>query len=696
MQAPSRPAIISGVLILFAAALVARAGYVQIVEHELWSNRATGQQVAEASLPAPRGDIEDATGAVLAHSRELVTLSFSLDLMPDRRGLYRMLLKARVPATRARPVLDAERKWYDLRQNFEPSQVVALRKLTGVRSSPAGDRVSVESMGAREILGRINPEGKGVDGLELLLDSLLQGEPGRARTLRGRDGRRFETPDMLSEPPRIGHTVRLTINQVLQDICDQALLDATRSLDADGGDIVILDPYSGELRCLTSHRRNVRGLSASTIVEPFEPGSTLKPFLVGRLLEMGRARPGEIIETFDGAYAVFGRRITDVHKAARMSVADVIRYSSNVGIARLSERVSDGELYSLYRDLGFGTPTGIPYPVEASGVLYHPSKWSKQSHHSLAIGYELSMTPLQLALAYGSLANGGRLMSPGLIKEIRDGDGNVIFRHQPREVRRVFDTNTTRTVMAMLASVVDSGTATDAELATFDLAGKSGTARRTVAGRYGKQGSQRYTSSFVGLFPAKDPQYVVLVKLDNPRGTYYGGKTAAPVAKSVITAALAARDASLDWGNLPAQRASYLPPALGVGPATAAAASPNGPVIAVSNPLAPVTAAEATGNDSTETAAVPSATVPLVDSTPEPPARAPMRFDLTKPLKEPPVEIRVVAVPDVRGLPLRVAVRELHRAGFQVRLVRGGGDGSTHPAAGERVRTGSLVRLERP
>ena len=670
---------------VFAFALVVKAAIVQIVEHDAWSRMAVGQQVAEASLPAPRGDIEDATGALLAHSRELVRLSFSLDLIADRRGLYRALLKARVSASRAKPVLDRKRKWYDLRQNFEASQVTAIRTLKGVRTMPAGDRVTVQSEGAREILGRTNAEGTGIDGIELLLDSLLKGEPGRARTLKGRDGRRFETPDMLTEPPRPGHAVRLTINQVLQDICDQALKDATKRLDADGGDIVILDPHSGEIRCLTSHRRTANSLSAATIVEPFEPGSTLKPFLVGRLLESGKATPGEMIETFDGTYAVFGRRIVDIHKAPRMTVADVIRYSSNVGIARLSERVSDAELFTLYRDLGFGTPTGVSYPIESAGALYHPRTWSKQSHHSLAIGYEVSVTPLQLALAYGSLANGGVLMAPGLIKEIRDADGRVKYRHRAREVRRVFDEGTTRTVMAMLASVVDSGTATDAELATFDLAGKSGTARRTLDGKYGKRGTARYTSSFVGLFPSKNPQYVVLVKLDNPRGTYYGGKTAAPVAKAVITAALAARDASLDWGNLPAQRASYQPPAAGDS-ATVALTDAGGRVVADGS-----LAQSSTPVDS----GPPLSRVPLVDPTPEPESQPPVRFDLSKPLKEMPRETRIIAVPNVRGLPLRVAVRELHRAGFRVQLLSTVGEGTT-PPAGAPLRTGSIVRLSRP
>ena len=682
MAMPNRLSVVHGVLALFSVALVVRAAQVQLLEHDTWSRRAVNQHTAEASLPAPRGEIVDAAGTTLARSRELVSLSFALDVMKDRKGLYRTLIKLGVPANRARPVLDRKRKWYDLRERFQPSKVAALLKVPGVRSSPAGERVYVQSEGARQLLGRFDPAGRNSEGIELLLDSLLRGEPGTARTLKAANGRRFATPDLLTEPPRPGHTVQLTINQVLQDICDQALADATRRLNADGGDIVILDPHTGELRCLTSHRRGQVVGSPLTIVEPFEPGSTLKPFLVGRLVEMGKTTPTEVIDTRNGVYEVDGRRITDVHKAPSMTVTDVIRHSSNVGIALLSERVKDGELFTLYRDLGFGTPTGVSFPRESGGALSEPKKWSNPTHHSLAIGYEVSVTPLQLALAYGAIANGGELMAPALVKEIRDADGNVVYTHKPRPVRRVFPEATTRTVMAMLESVVDSGTAQDAGLATFDMAGKSGTARRTVGGRYGQGGVQTYTSSFVGLFPARNPQYVVLVKLDNPRGTYYGGKTAAPVSKAVITAALAARDASLDWGNLAARRASYVPP------------TPDAVATTVEDSTERQVADGAVVADAAaEAATIPR--VPLVDTTPEPELRPPTRFDISRPPREQARVTRVISVPDVRGLPLRVAVRELHRAGFKVQLTASGG-GITSPPAGAPARTGTLVRLARP
>ncbi len=680
MRAPQRHQIIHAVLVVFATALVAKAAQVQLFQHARWETAADNQHTVSSTLPAPRGDIEDATGRTLAHSRELVRLGFALDVVESRKTLYNLLLKTGVPSSRAKPVLDRSRKWYELRQNFQPNAVQRVFALKGVRQFPAGERTYVTSEGTRKLLGHVNSNGQGTDGIELLADSLLRGEAGSARTLKTGDGRRFDSPDMLTDAPRRGHSVRLTINQALQDICDQAISDATRRLDADGGDIVILDPFSGAIRCLASHRRNVVAGGAATILEPFEPGSTLKPFLVGRLLEEHKVRPDERVETYNGAYTVHGRRITDVHKAPWLTVSGIIQYSSNVGIARLSERVSDRELYELYRDIGFGTPTGIAFPIEAAGRLYDPRTWSAQSHASLAIGYEVTVTPLQLALAYGAIANGGTLMAPGLVQEIRNADGEVIYRHRPREVRRVYDEATTKKVMTMLESVVDSGTAKDAGLASFTLAGKSGTARRATAGRYGKGGTVTYTSSFVGLFPAKKPQWVVLVKLDNPRGSYYGGKTAAPVTKAVIETALAARDASLEWGELTSQRVAYRPPAGDGAPATPKKA------------LAPAPSAieVASGTVSVDSTAV-ATRVPLIDSTPEPEPAPPSSFQLSRPPKESAVVTKVVNVPDVGGLPLRVAVRELHRAGFRVQLTDG--NGGTTPPAGAALRTGSVVRL---
>ncbi|MGQ0648760.1 MAG: penicillin-binding transpeptidase domain-containing protein [Gemmatimonadaceae bacterium] len=669
---PLRFKIVHVVLVLFALTLIGRAGYVQLWQHEHWSARAMRQQLAESSIPAARGDIEDANGLPIAYSRELVSLSVAPSEVKDFGTLTRAMTEAGIPRAEVRRATNRKRRWIEVRGRYLPSRVAPVTRLNGVHVTNVGDRVYVQSTGARQLLGAVGNGGRGVSGLELFLDSLLLGTEGRSRAVKGMRGQRFESPDMLTEPPGRGHTVRLTINQTLQNICDKALADAVARLRADGGDVVVMDPGTGEIRCLAGRRPGGQVAGVSALIEPYEPGSTLKPFFAARLLERGMAVPDEIIETYHGTYAVNGRVITDVHKADRMSLRDVIRFSSNVGIARFAERLSNGDVYELLRDLGFGSATGVPYPSEASGMLREPRHWSLQSHASLAIGYELSVTPLQLATAYAALGNGGLLPAPALIREIRDADGTVIYAHRPRILRRVFSAKAVNTVIPMLESVVDSGTATDAGLASFPLAGKSGTARRTVGGVYGRS---TYTSTFVGLFPAKDAQYVVLAKIDNPREeSIYGGKVAAPLSKVVIEGALAARDASLDWNQLIAQKRE-----VDMMPAPDA---PNVP--AVSLPA-----------DSAGSAPPGAPRVPLIDSTPEPDPLPAVSIDLSRPLKENAGPPRAVIVPDVRGLPLRVAVRQLHRTGLLVSLVPGSG-GSTSPAAGATVTAGTVVRLTRP
>jgi cell division protein FtsI (penicillin-binding protein 3) len=410
------------------------------------------------------------------------------------------------------------------------------------------------------------------------------------------------------------------------------------------------------------------------LTEPFEPGSTLKPFIAGWMVEAERARLDEVIETFNGKYPSCKRVITDVHKADRLSLADVIRYSSNIGIARFTERLSKRDLFEVLRDFGFGAPTGIGYPSEASGVLKEPRSWSCPSQSSMAMGYEISVTAVQLAAAYGAIANDGLLLVPSLVKSIRDADGELVYEHRPQVVRRVLKPKTARALREVLASVVDSGTATDASLATFDLGGKSGTARRVSGGRYV---ANSYTSTFVGLFPARNPQYVVLVKLDNPRGEYYGGKTAAPVAKAVLQAAISARDASLDRGDLAMQRARYVPPDEGAEPRLTPAARR-------------MVATGRVGSDASE----PPPRYVLVDTVPvAPPAR--VSFDLRADTARPrPAAREQVIIPDVRGMPERVAARELHRAGLRVAFVSGV-PYEISPPPGSQVAGGTIVRVAR-
>ena len=667
----SRITVVHLVLGGFAAAIVARAAQVQVWQGRQWQAKAMRQHVAASSVPAPRGLILDASGNPLAESRERVQLAIATTEVREPKRLTKELAGAGVDASWLARLADPKRKWVQLPGSFVPSEVQAVTAMRGVYVTPVGERVYAASGGAERIIGHADAQGVGVDGIELVLDSLLRGTKGTVSLVKDVRGHRFETPDAVSAEPRPGNTVVLTINGALQEISDRALGNAVAEMGADGGDIIVLDPNTGEIRAMASRRKDPLSTAAMAIIEPYQPGSTLKPFIAAALLARNKARVDEVIETYNGTYKTFGRTIHDVHTAPRLSLADVIRFSSNIGIVRFAERLTRREQYESLRDFGFGTPTGIAYPMESSGTLRDPRSWGPQSPASIAMGYEMSVTPLQLALAYGSIANGGELLEPLLVKEVRDLDGKTVYSARRRVVRRVLTPQGASQLRRLLAGVVDSGTAKDAELETFAVGGKSGTVRGMSRGRY-VAGS--YTASFVGLFPADNPQYVILVKLDNPKGSYYGGKTAAPVSKVVLEAAIAARDAAIDRNALTRRRNEPV-----------FASKDSGPKASPDTPKAREITVAAGAVDEVR-----------VDSARDPGENTSVPFvvSLTDRRRTPASPVRIRPIPDVSGMPLREAVHTLHESGFRVQLASGA-NGMTAPEAGTPLRTGSIVRLYR-
>jgi cell division protein FtsI (penicillin-binding protein 3) len=672
--------IVHALLALFALAVIGQAAHVQLLQGSTWRARAARQQLAPREMPAPRGEILDAAGLVLAQSRDMVGLEVSpREVRPqDRAALHRALERVQVKPEWIRRALDPKKAWVTLPGRYLATDVASATRIPGVHATAASVRTYTMSEGTRRLVGRVDPENNAVDGIELALDTVLRGTAGTTTLIRDIRGRSFESPNAPRVVPRPGSTVVLTLNHELQEIAERALADAVSKMAADGGDIVVLDPHEGDILAMASRRQDPRSTAATALTEPFEPGSTLKPFIAAGLLARGRARETDIISTGDGTLELEGRVIHDDHLVGRASLATVLQWSSNIGIVKFAQRLTRREQFETLRDFGFGTATGVPYPSEANGVLREPSKWSPQSPASLAMGYEISVTPLQLAVAYAAFANGGELVEPALVKEIRAPDGAVLYRHQKRVVRRVLTPDIANRMRKMLLNVVENGTALQADLSSFQLAGKTGTPRRTVNGRYA---AQQYNPNFVGLFPGDAPQFVIVVKLTNPRGekgSFYSAATAAPLTKTVLQAALAARDAALDRDKLASSVEEAAPPR----PSATGDVSHPIELSASTDSSARSALRETGGIDSARQRARAQSTagsLPFIVSLPQ-------RLTTAR------VAPAARPVPDVRGLPLRDAVLSLHNAGFHVRVVHGT-DGATDPAAGSVAPGGALVRL---
>src|ERR1700681_553656 len=658
MKTPKRVAIAHAFFVLFAIALIVRAAKVQVVEGSDWVNRAKRQHFFAGALSAPRGEILDASGNTLVESREMTRVAVALPEVRDTAFVLKALHRARVDADAGHAAIARRRRWIDLPGLYSTADVASISKLNGIHLTPVLQRVYANSGGIKLIVGSLDGQGNPLDGLELALDSLLRGDSGKVRLARDKDGRALDSPDGWTERPKAGSTVMLTINHTLQDICERELSIAVDSLHADGGDIVVMNPHTGEILALASNRVGHTSFSNTAVTEPFEPGSTLKPFVAASLLERGRAQPTDMVDTHNGKLELDGRTITDMHKSAQLSLADVIRFSSNIGIVEFGQRLTSRQKYETFRDLGFGMPLRLPLPAKSPGTLREPKAWSKQTSASILMGYEIAVTPLQLVTAYSAIANGGELLEPHIVKEVRSLDGTVLYRAEPRAVRRVMSGEVARTIQEMLLAVVQEGTATKADLQTFDVAGKSGTARRTSQNSGYTAGN--YTASFVGLFPGKDPQYVVLVKLDSPKGRHYaGGDIAAPVTQIVLRAALAARDAALNREDLAASEKTGIAEASdnASGKSSSIAATASARVVS-RDPAEHVDAATYDPSNNLKPRDASEGTRSITVDLPATPRSAPMSIALR-------------AVPDVKGLSVREAARALHAAGFRVRLSTG-------------------------
>jgi cell division protein FtsI (penicillin-binding protein 3) len=509
----------------------------QVFETAFLQEQGEMRYLRTMTVSASRGMITDRNGEPLAISTPVKSVAANPKLIHgDNATIGALSSTLNLDPDRLRRLLSNDRSFVYLKRRINPdlAQQVNTLELEGIdmlseyrRFYPSGEVMA-------HIVGFTNIDDQGQEGIELAYDGWLSGTPGAKRVIKDGKGRVVEQVENIRSPSP-GRDLTLSIDRRLQFLAYRELKAAVSKHHARSGSAVILDSRSGEILAMVnspSYNPNaLRGrrsdsLRNRAVTDVFEPGSTIKPFTVAAALEMGRFKPDTPIDVSPGQMKVGHYLVRDTRNYGMIDVATVLRKSSNVGASKIALSMQPETLWKLYSRLGFGESPYSQFPGESSGRLPHFSEWSSFEQATLSFGYGLSVTPLQLARAYGVLANDGVRMPVSLLKRERREEGERVMRK-----------STARAVVKMLESVVSSeGTAPLAAVPGYRVAGKTGTAKKSVAGGYAED---KYLSLFVGIAPASDPRLVMAVFIDEPRGKeYYGGLVAGPVFSRVMSGAL--------------------------------------------------------------------------------------------------------------------------------------------------------------
>ena len=531
------------VIVLFSLALSSlwvRAGWVQLHEGELLLSKASKQSHAAEFEYGERGRIFDRNGQMLATSVEAKsvyarpfeidnvdvaadTLSRSLNV--SRSKIYKRLKSKKKFVWIKRQVTDRE------------SVAVAKAKLKGVRLVSEFSRIYPNGHLASQTLGFVNIDGRGLEGIERVYNDRMK--PGKAQFVVQRDakGQRLYLDAQGREMDINGLDVRLTIDTHIQHAAEQALAKSIAKYDARAGIVMVVDVDSGDILAMANQpffNPNAVSRSKATqrrlraITDIYEPGSTMKPFLFAAALEEKVIEPDTLIDCENGRWKVARKVIRDTHPEKWLPANKVLRYSSNIGSAKIGMDMGAGVYHSYLTKLGFGEKTHLGLPGESGGILMAPNKWTSVDLAAISFGQGIGTTAIQMAQAYLCLANGGVTKNLNLVK-LPDSE-------RPNDAIQVFSLETVDTVLSMMKDVVhEDGTGRSARIPGITMAGKTGTAQKAVKGGYGDQ----YLSSFVALVPAEDPELLVLTMVDEPQKANYGSMVAAPVCREVTVRTLA-------------------------------------------------------------------------------------------------------------------------------------------------------------
>ena len=546
--------IVWGVAAIWMGAVLARLGYLQLFCYSDYFAKAQHQQQRTYEISPMRGDIFDRKGRQLAISIPMDSVFADPAEIKEPDMVARLLSRVLdVPAEdleakirdSAKPVRLAKKLSADMVERIDEMN------LKGVFFQKENRRVYPQHEFLSHVLGWVDVDEKGMGGIEQELDKLIRGRPGRVMVMA--DGKRqfYDRNEASADP---GASVVLTIDESIQYIAEKELAIAMAETHSKSGTVVVQDPSNGALLAVANWptfdpndpgKFPVEKRQDLAIAAAYEPGSTFKTITMTSAIENHVTNPDVMVDCQMGSILVAGRLIHDWHPFGVLSVRDVLAHSSDVGTIKVALNLGAPRFYETMRKFGIGQPTGIELPGENHGKLRTLDNWTASSIGSVAIGQEVSVTPVQIISAISAIANGGTLYRSHVVQEIRgSGSADLPLPKRP-EPTEVTDAKTAATVREMMENVILKGTGTPARLNGYTAAGKSGTAQKidTNTGRYSPN---QYVASFVGFAPVNEPAVTILVVLDSPEGAHHGGEVGGPVFKRVAEQVLAYLDVPHD------------------------------------------------------------------------------------------------------------------------------------------------------
>ena len=660
---------------------------------ELWSDQA----IDTISIPAQRGNIYDNDGSLLVTN----SVAYKVAVDPHVPGITRDDINKICAALAENTRYSAGYYHRKIRSAPGRSRYVVLGKNIPVQAYEALQSLDIRAVILEEeykrrnsfgtlaahTLGYVNYNMDGQTGLEKQYNQALKGTDGVQQVRRDRSGHIFAYLGAPKKQPEQGYNLYTTIDSHIQAILEEELKAGVDRTESHYGTAIVMDPRTGAIKALANYptfdpnnpaslnETNRRNFMVSDMIEP---GSTFKLVMAIAALEQHKVQLDETFDTPEsGKVKIHGQWMRDHDPLGTLSFPEVIEKSSNVVSAEIAMRLDNDTFYQYARNLGFGTPTNVDLPGEEAGRLQKPYEWSKVSLPWMAIGYEVQVTPIQMAQAYAAFANDGKMIRPYVVEKIVDEHGNIIKQHEPIEVRQVAEKETIRKLQPVFQRVVsDSGTAAQAQVEGLSITGKTGTAQKLINGRY----RQEYRGTFVGFFPADNPRYLCLVMMDQPQ-TWppYGGWVAGPVF-SQTAKRIAGLDNAIERQIINHEKSDTLwahtPDLRGLQTEKARAMLNN-------QKLAFKT--KGSGNW-------------VKSQTPEAGTKLQPQQEITITLTDALVansssETDDAVIPDVGGMSMRKAVRLINKQGFEVKMIGSGTVYTQFPRPGDSMKKGRTITL---